>query len=62
MQKFSWWWWKKGGGGGRFEDGCDGGGRGGNKGGDGGGDKLLSLSLSSFGSGLSFNLLSLFLR
>ena len=47
---------KKGGGG------CGGGGGGGNEGGNGGGNKLLLLLSSSFGSGLSFNLLSLFLR
>ena len=52
---------KKGGGGGRRPGGgCGGGGGGGNEGGDGGGDKLLLLSSSSFGSDLSFNLLSLF--
>ena len=55
---------KKGGcGGGCPEGGCGGcGSGGGNEGGDGGGDKLLSLSSSFFGSGLSFTLLSLFLR
>ena len=52
---------KKGGGGAhRPEGGCGGGGGGGNEGGDGSGD--ISLSLSSFGSGVFFNLLSLFLR
>ena len=52
---------KGGGGGGCSEGGCGCGGEGENEGGDGSGDKLL-LSSSSFGSGLSFNLMSLFLR
>ena len=45
-----------------FPQGGCGGGGGGNERGDDGGDRLLLLSSSSFGLGLSFNLLSLFLR